>query len=63
MLNKCDMKNRPSKEIIVKALQLDRLSKLVNKYYVKETSAYTKEGLDECFEWIIKNNGKNGEDN
>ena len=55
MLNKCDFKHRPSKELLVKALDVDRLAKLVGKYYIKETSAYTKEGLDECFEWIIKN--------
>lgn len=55
MLNKCDFKHRPSKELLVKALDVERLSKLVNKYYIKETSAYNKEGLDECFEWIIKN--------
>ena len=55
MLNKCDFKHRPSKELLVKALDVDRLAKLVGKYYIKETSAYNKEGLDECFEWIIKN--------
>jgi hypothetical protein len=55
MLNKCDFKHRPSKEILVKALDVDKLGKLVGKYYIKETSAYNKEGLDECFEWIIKN--------
>jgi hypothetical protein len=39
----------------VKALDVDKIAKLVGKYYIKETSAYNKEGIDECFEWIIKN--------
>lgn len=55
MLNKCDLRHQHSKEILVKALDVEKLAKLVGKYYIKETSAYNKEGLDECFEWIIKN--------
>jgi len=31
------------------------MAKLVGKYYVKETSAFNKEGIDECLEWLIKN--------
>jgi hypothetical protein len=46
MLNKCDFKHRPAKELLVKALDVEKLSKLVGKYYIKETSAYNKEGLD-----------------
>lgn len=55
MLNKCDLRNRASKELLVKALEPDRIAKLVGKYYVKETSAFNKEGIDECLEWLIKN--------
>ncbi len=46
MLNKCDFKHRPAKELLVKALDMEKLGKLVGKYYIKETSAYNKEGLD-----------------
>lgn len=63
MLNKCDLKHRPTKELLVKALEMDKMGKLVNKYYVKETSAYSKEGIDECFEWVIKNYTQNTDDN
>lgn len=63
MLNKCDLKHRPAKELLVKALEMDKMGKLVNKYYVKESSAYNKEGIDECFEWIIKNYTQNVDDN
>lgn len=55
MLNKCDRKNRPPKELFVRALETDKLSKLVGRFYIKETSAFNKEGIDECLEWIIKN--------
>jgi hypothetical protein len=63
MLNKCDLKHRPLKELLVKALEVDKISKLVGKYYIKETSAYNKEGIDECFEWIIKNYTQATEEN
>jgi hypothetical protein len=46
MLNKCDVKNRPSKELLVRALEADKVGKLVNRLYIKETSAFNKEGLD-----------------
>ena len=45
MLNKCDLK-RKREEIMMKALEPDKLQKLVHKLYIKETSAFTKEGLD-----------------
>jgi hypothetical protein len=42
MLNKCDYKDRPSKDLLFKALESDRIIKMVAKLYVKETSAYNK---------------------
>ena len=57
MLNKCDLKNRPPKELMVKGLEPQRLNKLVGKCYFKETSAFNKEGIDECLQWLIKNAG------
>jgi hypothetical protein len=45
MLNKCEMQNRIQKDILVKALELEKMQKMVGKIYVKETSAYNKEGL------------------
>jgi len=32
----------------MKALETDKIGKLVSKCYVKETSAFNKEGIDEC---------------
>lgn len=32
---------------------------MVGKYYIKETSAFTKNGIDECLEWLIKNQSIN----
>ena len=55
MFNKADLKNRPPKELLYKALEADKLQKFVGKIYTKETSAYNKEGLDECLDWMVKN--------
>lgn len=55
MLNKSDIKNRESKQTLFKALETDKLQKNVNKIYVKETSGFTKDGIDECFDWLSKN--------
>lgn len=55
MLNKSDIANKVPKDVLFKALDVDKIQKLVGKVYVKETSAYTKDGLDECFEWMGKN--------
>jgi hypothetical protein len=55
MLNKCDLGGRPPKDLLVRALEPERMGKLVSKLYFKETSAFNKEGIDECFEWLIKN--------
>ena len=49
MLNKCDLGGRPPKELLVRALEPERMGKLVGKLYFKETSAFNKEGIDECF--------------
>jgi hypothetical protein len=45
MLNKCELQNRVAKDVLIKALEIERMQKLVGKLYIKETSAYTKEGL------------------
>jgi hypothetical protein len=45
MLNKCDKKIQ-SKEIFFQALELEAMQNGPNKIYCKETSGYTKEGLD-----------------
>ena len=42
MLNKCDLKERPPKELYIRALEQDKLAKLVGKVYIKETSAFNK---------------------
>jgi hypothetical protein len=55
MLNKTDVKERPEREILYKALEVDKIQKLVSKLYVKETSAYTKDGLEESIDWLYKN--------
>jgi site-specific recombinase XerD len=55
MLNKCELENRIAKETLYKGLDMERIQKLVGKIYIKETSAYTKEGLEECFDWMSKN--------
>ena len=34
--------------MLIKALEMDKIGKLVNEAYVKETSAFTKEGIEEC---------------
>lgn len=46
MLNKVDVKDRPSKELLYKALETEKIQKLISRLYVKETSAFNKEGLD-----------------
>ncbi len=55
MLNKSDNAHRVPKDILMKGLEMDKLQKFVGKLYVKETSAYTKDGLEECFDWLSKN--------
>lgn len=55
MLNKSDTQNRVLKDILYKGLDVEKIQKQVGKVYVKETSAYTKDGLDECFDWMSKN--------
>jgi len=56
ILNKSDIKDRAPKDALYKALEPEKLQKLVAKLYVKEASAYNKDGLEECFDWLIKNN-------
>lgn len=46
MLNKSDLHNKVPKDILYKGLDVDKIQKLVGKVYVKETSAYTKDGLE-----------------
>lgn len=55
MLNKSDLQNKFNKEVFYKALDIQKMQKLVGKVYIKETSAYTKDGIEECFEWMGKN--------
>ena len=55
MLNKSDIKERESKQILFKALQTEKIQKNVHKLYVKETSGFTKDGIEECFDWLSKN--------
>lgn len=45
MLNKLDIKNRAPKDALYKALEPEKIQKLVSKFYVKETSAYNKDGF------------------
>ena len=46
MLNKSDLKDRVPKETLYKGLDIERLQKCVGKLYVKETSGFTKDGID-----------------
>lgn len=55
MLNKCDVLSNVPKDLFYKALEIERIQKLVGKVYLKETSAYTKDGLEESFDWMAKN--------
>ena len=55
MLNKAEVKERPEREVFYKALEVDKLQKLVGRIYFKETSAYTNDGIEECFDWLYKN--------
>ena len=55
MLNKSDLPSKVPKDLFYKALDIEKMQKLVGKVYVKETSAYTKDGLEECFDWMSKN--------
>jgi hypothetical protein len=56
MLNKSDIKDHIHKDALCKALEQTKIDKLVGKVYIKETSAYNKDGLEECLDWLIKNN-------
>lgn len=62
MLNKSDVPNRPPKDMVFKALELDKIEKLVHKAYAKETSAFTKDGIEECLEWAVKAHGEREKD-
>ena len=55
MLNKSDFKDRVPRQTLYKALDIDKVQKCVGKLYVKETSGFTKDGIDECFDWLGKN--------
>ena len=55
MLNKSDSKDRVPREALYKGLDLQKMQKIVEKLYVKETSGFTKDGIDECFDWMGKN--------
>lgn len=46
MLNKCDLPAKVPKDLFFKALEMEKIQKLVGRVYMKESSAYTKEGLD-----------------
>jgi hypothetical protein len=41
-------------------LEVEKIGRLVGRWYVKETSAFNKEGIEECLEWVIKNQGESG---
>ncbi len=45
MLNKSDLQNKFTKDVFYKALEIEKMQKHVGKVYIKETSAYTKDGL------------------
>ncbi len=53
MLNKHDKSEVP-KEVYARGLELDKLKASFPHIYVKETSGFKKEGLQECFEWLCK---------
>ncbi len=55
MLNKSDIGNRIAKDVLYRGLEIERMAKMVGKIYVKETSAYTKDGIEECLDWVSKN--------
>lgn len=44
--------------MLYKALETEKIAKLVGKMAVKETSAYNKEGLEEFVEWVVKGYGQ-----
>jgi len=55
-LNKCDLDDTIDRDELKNLLGLDKLKKFKNRKIVtKETSGYTGEGINECFDWIVSN--------